>query len=85
MLHAKTLTVDSVWASVGSVNFDNRSFQLQDEATMCVRGGRFVAELDAQFERDLELAEEFDLERWNGRSKAEHVKERALTLIRREL
>ena len=31
MLHAKTLTVDEIWSSVGSVNFDNRSFQLHDE------------------------------------------------------
>ena len=85
MLHAKTLAVDGVWASVGSVNFDNRSFQLQDEATMCVRGARFVTLLDEQFERDLRDAEEFDLGRWNGRSVPERVKERTLTLVRREL
>ena len=36
MLHAKTLTVDGAGSSIGSVNFDNRSFQLQDEATLCV-------------------------------------------------
>ncbi|CAN5553009.1 hypothetical protein BH20ACT17_BH20ACT17_15930 [soil metagenome] len=67
------------------MNFDNRSFQLQDEATMCVRGGRFVALLDEQFERDLRDAEEFDLERWNGRSVPDRVKEKTLTLVRREL
>ena len=39
MLHAKTLTIDGRWASIGSVNFDNRSFQLQDEATLCVSVG----------------------------------------------
>ena len=38
MLHAKTLVVDGAWSSVGSVNFDNRSFQLNDEATLCVQG-----------------------------------------------
>ncbi len=36
MLHAKTLCVDGVWSSVGTVNFDNRSFQLHDEITLCV-------------------------------------------------
>jgi len=85
MLHSKTMTVDGAWASVGSVNFDNRSFQLQDEATMCVRGERFVAQLDEQFERDLRHAEEFDPERWNGRSLTERAKERTVTLVRREL
>jgi len=85
MLHAKTLTVDGIWASVGSVNFDNRSFQLQDEATMCVRGRRFVGLLEEQFERDLRDADELDLERWNGRSVPARVKEKTLTLVRREL
>ncbi len=37
MLHAKALVLDGVWSSVGSVNFDNRSFQLHDEATLCVQ------------------------------------------------
>ena len=40
MLHAKTLTVDEIWSSVGSVNFDNRSFQLHDEVTLCVQSER---------------------------------------------
>ena len=43
MLHAKTLTIDRRWTSVGSVNFDNRSFQLQDEATLCVSSESFTA------------------------------------------
>ena len=42
MLHAKTLTVDEIWSSVGSVNFDNRSFQLHDEVTLCVQSRSFA-------------------------------------------
>ena len=52
MIHAKTLSIDGVWSSVGSVNFDNRSFQLQDEVTLCVCSRDFAGRLDAQFERD---------------------------------
>ena len=37
MLHAKTLVVDGVWSAVGSANFDNRSFQLNDEAVLAVQ------------------------------------------------
>ena len=37
MLHAKTLAVDGCWAAVGTMNFDNRSFQLNDEITLGVR------------------------------------------------
>jgi len=85
MIHAKTLTIDGAWASIGSVNFDNRSFQLQDEATLCIRDESFAAKLDEQFERDLRDAEEIEPERWRRRPAADRVKERALTLVRREL
>ena len=60
MLHAKTLVVDGAWSSVGSVNFDNRSFQLHDEATLCVQPRRSHSELTEQFERDLEVSERID-------------------------
>jgi cardiolipin synthase len=43
MLHAKTMTVDGCWSAVGSANFDNRSFQLNDEATLCVSSHEFAA------------------------------------------
>jgi cardiolipin synthase len=85
MLHAKVLSIDGAWATIGSVNFDNRSFQLQDEATLCIREAALVAQLDEQFERDLRDAEEIDLERWNRRPVTIRAKERALTLVRREL
>ena len=85
MLHAKTLCIDGVWASVGSVNFDNRSFQLHDEATLCIQSERFAAELSDQFERDLELSEEIEPGRWNGRPLYQRAQEQVLRLARREL
>jgi cardiolipin synthase A/B len=85
MLHAKTLCVDGVWSSVGTVNFDNRSFQLHDEVTLCVWDRRFAGELHEAFERDLERAEEIEPGRWNGRGPAQRVSEAATTLLRREL
>src|SRR3712207_4485741 len=85
MLHAKTMTVDGVWASVGSVNFDNRSFQLHDEATLCVQSREFAGLLHEQFERDLEVSDEIDRARWGERGPAQRAQERALQLVRREL
>ncbi|CAN5240988.1 phospholipase D-like domain-containing protein [soil metagenome] len=85
MIHAKTLTIDGVWSSVGSVNFDNRSFQLQDEVTLCVCSRDFAGLLDEQFERDLERSGEIDLDRWNGRVNGAKVKEGLTKLARREL
>jgi cardiolipin synthase len=85
MLHAKTLCIDGVWSSVGSVNFDNRSFQLHDEATLCVTSDAFAAELTEQFERDLEVSERIEPDGWRRRGPLERSLETALKLARREL
>ena len=85
MLHAKTMVIDEVWSSVGSVNFDNRSFQLHDEVTLCVQSRTFAGELDEQFAQDLEVSEEIDPERWRERGVLRKGKERVLRLARREL
>jgi cardiolipin synthase A/B len=85
MLHAKSMVVDGAWSSVGTVNFDNRSFQLHDEVTLCVWDERFAAFLTEQFERDLASAEELDAERWASRGARQRATEAATRVIRREL
>jgi cardiolipin synthase len=85
MLHAKTMVVDAGWSSVGSVNFDNRSFQLHDEATLCVVSDEFARLLTEQFERDLEQADRIEPERWHRRGPLQRASESALKLARREL
>jgi cardiolipin synthase A/B len=85
MLHAKTMVVDDAWSSVGSVNFDNRSFQLHDEATLCVLSDAFAGELTEQFERDLEVSERIEPGRWRERGPLQRASESALKLARREL
>ncbi len=51
-LHAKLLIVDEDWASVGSSNFDERSFRLNDEANLNVYDRDFVAQQISVFETD---------------------------------
>ena len=85
MLHAKTLVVDGAWSSVGTVNFDNRSFQLHDEVTLCVWDEAFAGLLTEQFERDLERSERISPERWEGRGLRARGLEAASRLLRREL
>jgi cardiolipin synthase A/B len=85
MLHAKTLCIDGAWASVGSVNFDNRSFQLHDEATLCVQSERFAAQLTEQFEADLDVSEAIRPGSFKDRPLRHRAAERALGLVRREL
>jgi cardiolipin synthase A/B len=85
MLHAKTLTIDGVWASVGSVNFDNRSFQLHDEVTLAVQSEEFAAQLTEQFERDLGHAERIEAGRFKRRGPHRRAAEHVMKLARREL
>jgi cardiolipin synthase A/B len=85
MLHAKSLVLDGVWSSVGSVNFDNRSFQLHDEATLCVQSRAFAKELTEQFGRDLEVSDRIEPERWSGRGRVQRGAEAVTKLARREL
>ena len=85
MLHAKTMTVDGCWSAVGSANFDNRSFQLNDEATLCVSSEKFAGRLIEQFERDLEVSERISPDRWGRRGPVQRAGESVLKLARREL
>ena len=85
MLHAKSLAVDDIWASVGTVNFDNRSFQLHDEVTLCVQDERFAGLLREAFERDLGVSDRINPERWGQRALPQRVLERSTQLLRREL
>jgi cardiolipin synthase A/B len=85
MLHAKSMVVDGSWSSVGTVNFDNRSFQLHDEVTLCIWDTHFAGLLTEQFERDLERSEEIDPARWDGRGLGPRASEVAMRLLRREL
>jgi cardiolipin synthase A/B len=85
MLHAKSMVVDGCWSSVGTVNFDNRSFQLHDEVTLCIWGEGFAGELSTEFERDLERSERIDPKRWAGRGPGHRALQSASKLVRREL
>ncbi|MCC8628149.1 phospholipase D-like domain-containing protein [Xanthomonas vesicatoria] len=67
MLHTKLLIIDTLLVSVGSTNFDIRSFRLNDEASLNVYDATLAARMTEVFERDLERAEQYTLERWRAR------------------
>jgi cardiolipin synthase len=85
MLHAKSLVVDGCWSSVGTVNFDNRSFQLHDEIMLGVWDSHFAGLLTEQFEKDIGRSDEITKERWEGRGVRRRTAEASMRLLRREL
>lgn len=70
MLHVKSVTVDGAVASVGSANFNSRSFLLDEEVNLVVFDPETVATLDSYFDEDLERSEGIDSHRWAARSQA---------------
>jgi cardiolipin synthase A/B len=85
MMHAKTLVVDDMWSSVGSVNFDNRSFQLNDEATLTIWSKAFAVQLVEVFEADIEHSKEMHRHAWDQRPVPQKLIEEGGRLLRREL
>ena len=52
LLHQKVMTVDGVWCAIGSSNFDDRSFETNDEITLGMRDAALATRLEEIFERD---------------------------------
>jgi cardiolipin synthase len=85
MLHAKVMVVDANWATVGSMNFDNRSFALNDELNLSLRDKGIVAGLEKHFLTDLDDARELSLAAWQARPLRLRARELASAAVRREL
>jgi cardiolipin synthase len=85
MFHVKSLVVDGVFSSVGSTNFDNRSFRLNDEANLNVLNRGFGATQQRVFEQDWALARRITLAEWQARPWSERLLERLATLLHSQL
>jgi len=68
LLHAKTMVVDSRWATVGSTNLDRRSFALNDEINLVVYDEAIAHRLERIFEADLARSRRITYEGWRNRS-----------------
>ncbi len=67
MMHAKAVVIDGRWSLIGSANFDNRSFELNDEITIAVDDGGLARELTKAFEQDLARSRRLTVEEWRKR------------------
>jgi cardiolipin synthase len=67
LLHAKTMVVDGVWATIGSTNFDNRSFALNQEINLTVYDRAVASRLAELFHEDLKYAKQISYEEWESR------------------
>lgn len=67
LMHAKTMVVDGIWATIGSTNFDNRSFALNEELNLTVYDSGFAHRLDEIFAEDIKHAKNITYQEWDSR------------------
>jgi len=74
-LHSKSIVVDGIWSSIGSTNFDWRSFVHNDEISVCVIDEGFARQMNQAYDTDLADSRQITLASWKKRGFAERFKE----------
>jgi cardiolipin synthase len=82
MFHCKLMIVDRLMTSVGSTNFDMRSFRMNDEANLNIYDTAFAERQSEVFEQDLKRAKHITLEAWQQRPWRVKLKERTAAVFR---
>jgi len=85
MYHCKVMIVDDVWVTVGSANFDNRSFRLNDEANLNVYSAEFAARQTRIFDEDRQNARLVSYKEWKRRGLCTKLLEKLLSPFRSQL
>jgi len=85
MYHCKVLVVDHAWVSVGSTNFDTRSFRLNDEANLNVFDRDFALRQVHDFENDLKRSRRISYEEWASRPWTMKIEDHFLAIFNSQL
>ena len=85
MLHHKIMVVDGVWATVGTTNFDNRSFAHNEENNVCFFDPPSVQKLRSTFEEDLHQCERITIVTWRRRGAWAKMQELVASLLQDQM
>jgi cardiolipin synthase len=85
LLHQKVITVDGCWAAIGSTNFDDRSFEVNDEISFVVYNESIAEQLEAIFEKDLAHAKEVHFEAWKNRPALHKLRDFAMFVFNEQM
>lgn len=83
--HTKLVVVDDQWTTIGSANFDERSFRLNDESNLNVYDRDFALRQVEDFNRDLTLSRQITIEDWHNRSAWDRLLDWGAHLFRAQL
>ena len=85
LLHQKVITMDGAWCAVGSSNFDDRSFEINDEITLGFHSERLTGQLEEIFKQDAQQCTELNREAWAARGLLHRIQDQALYLLNEQL
>jgi len=85
MFHLKTIVVDGIFSTVGSANFDERSFHLNDEVNLFVYDAAFAGLMKERYLRDQSRCRPYTTAMWKARSLKKRVTEWLVAPFRSEL
>ncbi len=85
MMHAKTMVVDGIWTTIGSSNFDDRSFRLNDEVNVNVFDEEIAAQLEKMFMDDVARSVEITPRKWLRRPFFDRLKESFAGVFKKQL
>ena len=85
MMHAKTMVVDGIWTTIGSSNFDDRSFRLNDEVNVNVYDEAIAKQVETMFFEDVARSTEITPRKWLQRTAFDRLKEAFAGVFKRQL
>ena len=85
MMHAKTMVVDGIWTTIGSSNFDDRSFRLNDEVNVNVYDEAIARQVETMFFEDVARSTEITPLKWLRRTALDRLKEAFAGVFKRQL
>jgi len=81
LLHQKVIAIDEEWCALGSSNFDDRSFEINDEITMGIANQDIAREIVSIFDSDIADCEELNWQEWQQRPVWKNVVDRFFYLF----
>jgi cardiolipin synthase len=85
MLHQKTMVVDGVWSTVGTTNFDSRSFAHNEESNVCVLDSKLAKKLEAIFVADIKGCDLITLKQWRNRPLLHKLAQNTVSLLQEQV
>jgi cardiolipin synthase len=85
MHHAKIISIDAAWATLGSINLDPRSLVLNDELNVAVTDPVIISSLDLQFLEDLKASNHIRPTQFHQRGRLTRLMESGSSVFRHQL